>query len=700
MRTPATSIALALLLGTSTSATAIERIHVAVGSLVQPVAGDGALVADGIDATLQLSRPAHTRVDVDIAHLQLPTSLAQYTGPLSNVRLHCDGAVIREPGFSCPQLALALRTPRWPRPLVLSGHMAVDSHSGQAQVTGDIPGIAGSTLALDLLQDATGRLHATLALPAVPLSQLAQLGAPWLTLPTDFVLQGNAHFDARIEQQGQQLLGTLAGRFDGVAFQDADGNWIGEGLSATLTTTADLLAEPLSLQLQATGDAGQVLAGVVLLDLARNPLQLQASAHLEGDEVVVEALQASQRDLVQLAASARLRVEPFSVVHLALDVPELRFPDAYGSYLQLLAATGPFGQLVTSGTASARVVVEDDQPTTLDLQLSALELRDDAQALDVQGMDAELYWRAGSTGPPRPSYLGWRSARGWGIEGGATRIDFAVDDRNFRLLQPARLPLFDGALFINTLRGQDIGLDGMEGDFDAIMEPVSLRLLSRAMGWPEFSGKLAGRIPGLSYRDGALDLAGSIEASVFDGHVTARNLRVEQPFGAWPQLHADISARNLDLALVTSTFEVGSITGRLDVDLLDLATFGATPTAFDLRMATPAKDRSRRRISQRAVESLSSIGGGGGGVAAALQSGFLRFFDEFPYARLGISCRLRNDVCHMDGAGTIGPDSFYIVRGRGLPRIDIIGNGRRVDWPRLVNQVATALDNATDVVVD
>ena len=62
----------------------------------------------------------------------------------------------------------------------------------------------------------------------------------------------------------------------------------------------------------------------------------------------------------------------------------------------------------------------------------------------------------------------------------------------------------------------------------------------------------------------------------------------------------------------------------------------------------PATAR-QRRISQKAVTSISSIGGGGGGVTAALQSGVLRFFDEFRYDRIGINCQLRNDVCLMTG---------------------------------------------------
>jgi hypothetical protein len=285
------------------------------------------------------------------------------------------------------------------------------------------------------------------------------------------------------------------------------------------------------------------------------------------------------------------------------------------------------------------------------------------------------------------------------VDGAESRIDFATGDRDFRLLQPARLPLFDGALLVNTLAVEHLGLADMSGKFDAVVEPISVAPIAKAMHWPEFSGKLSGRIPGLTYKDNVLTLEGNLEAGVFDGEVVASNLRVRDPLGKWPRLYADVTARNLDLDLVTHTFEFGSITGRLDVDLKGLETFGWSPVAFDLRMATPASDHSRHRISQRAVANLSNIGGGGGGVATALQSGALKFFDTFGYNRIGLSCRLQNDVCLMSGVGPAG-NGYYILQGSGLPHLDIIGKSSRVDWPRFVSQVSYAINNSQDIVVN
>ena len=97
------------------------------------------------------------------------------------------------------------------------------------------------------------------------------------------------------------------------------------------------------------------------------------------------------------------------------------------------------------------------------------------------------------------------------------------------------------------------------------------------------------------------------------------------------------------------------------------------------------------RISARAIGNISNIGGGGGGVYGALQSGLFRLFDTYRYDRLGIRCRLENDVCLMSGIEPVGT-GYYLLKGKGLPRIDIVGNVGRVNWPQLVSQIMAQME--------
>jgi hypothetical protein len=289
----------------------------------------------------------------------------------------------------------------------------------------------------------------------------------------------------------------------------------------------------------------------------------------------------------------------------------------------------------------------------------------------------------------RKSQLSWSASSLYGLIGGPVQLAFVTRGNRFALTDNTRFPIFDGALVVHKLDVRNFGADA-ELDFDAHLEPISMPLLSQAFGWPTLNGQLAGAVPGVSYRNHVLTVDSDLSANVFDGIITGSRFRLSDPLGPWPRLDADVTARHLDLDLLTHTFSIGSISGRLDADIKGLELFNWSPVAFDARLQTTPGDTSEHRISQRAVTSISSVGGGGGGVTAALQSGVLRFFKTFHYDRIGISCQLRDEVCLMNGVEP-AKNGYYLVKGRGLPRIDIIGNAGRVDWPQLVSQIAASM---------
>jgi hypothetical protein len=130
----------------------------------------------------------------------------------------------------------------------------------------------------------------------------------------------------------------------------------------------------------------------------------------------------------------------------------------------------------------------------------------------------------------------------------------------------------------------------------------------------------------------------------------------------------------------------------MDADVLGLELFNWSPVAFDARLYSTPDDKSKKLISAKAVTSISNVAGGGSMVSAALQKGVLKFFDEYRYERIGVACRLENDVCTMSGIEPAGV-GYYLVKGRGLPRIDVIGNQGQVAWPQLMAQIASGLEN-------
>jgi hypothetical protein len=289
----------------------------------------------------------------------------------------------------------------------------------------------------------------------------------------------------------------------------------------------------------------------------------------------------------------------------------------------------------------------------------------------------------------RPLQLRWSGGFVYGIPFGAARVHLDARGDRWTLAKPVSLPLLDGTLEIDTLEFGDFTAGDDALLFDARLTPVSMRELSRALDWPPLSGQLSGALPRLSHADGVLALGGELTAEVFSGVVAIRELRIQRPLQPRARLQAEVELQGLELAELTEALSFGLMTGRLDGYVRGLDMIDWAPVAFDARLHTATGDRTRKRISQRAVDNIANLGGGGAGV---LSTGFLRFFEDFSYDAFALGCRLERDVCEMSGLEN-RDEGYVILRGRGLPRIDVMGFARRVSWSALVEQLAGILDS-------
>ncbi len=648
------------------------------------------------------SRPPTLRAQV--ARLRLPGLGTTY----SDVDILCTDLLVRKPHFQCNKGAIAARGGPTGR-LALSAAGTYDSSTGAVAFSGAGLKLAGGTTRFALrLKEPT--FSAELQGDGLDLAETRKLARPWFTFPEDNTLSG--HLRLSVQSTGRldsvrrlaRMKARLSASTTDLNYSNPAGTVVAQNLSAAVrgTVTGDgrtTRARPGKftgeLELQTTN--GQALAGAILLDFARNPLTARAHAELTGPSLSLSQAHLDQKDLIDARGSAELAFAgPVIIKQAHVDVTRLEFAAAYRSFLQLTFATTDFGALKVGGRASGEIGITNDAIDSISARLQNVSIADSTTRLSLANANGEIHWSAAESA--EPSQLSWSSSSAYGLIGGPVRMTFTAHGRNFALAGDTRFPVFDGALVVHALAVRQFGSPDVELDFDARLEPISMPLLSKAFGWPILSGQLAGRIPGVTYRDRVLAVDGDLSANVFDGTIVGSRIKLSDPWGPWPQLNADVSARRLDLDLLTHTFAIGSISGRLDADVKGLELFNWSPIAFDARLETTPGDRSEHRISARAITSISNVGGGGGGsVAAALQSGFLKFFREFHYDRLGIRCQLRDEVCLMSGVEP-AKNGYYLVKGRGLPRIDIIGNAGRVDWPQLVGQIAASIHSQNIIV--
>jgi hypothetical protein len=566
--------------------------------------------------------------------------------------------------------------------------------------------IAGGRGRLDVaIQGPRWRAEAKLA--GLDLEKLAAVARPWLTLPADFSVGGQASGAFRAAGVDDALHEADADvAIDALDFADAAGTLAGEKLTGQVRVEATADA---SSRMPARGrislTAGQAYSDPVFLDFAVHHAGLEFDGVLDTatSRFAAERFALDHADVLSASGAATLDFAGETLLPAArVRIDSLRLASALPAYAQPFLINTAFRDVTGAGVVRGDVEVAGGLPTRAALELEGVACGSETASVSLEGLGGRLNWYDDSSRTALAgaiddalfeSSLAWKSGRLWGLEIGAATLPFATTGRHFRLLAPVTIPIFDGGLAIDTLRVRHAGTEEMYVRFDASVLPIDVARISRAFGWPEFQGTLEGSIPGLQLRQGVVTLDGALEAKVFDGRVAVRELRLQEPLGKYPRLFANVGVDDLDLELVTRTFEFGTITGRLSGYISDLETFDWMPEAFDAFLYTPPDDRSRHRISQRAVTNLSSIGGGsGGGVAAALQGGFLRFFDDFGYDRLGLSCRLANDVCVMGGV-LPAPGGYYIVKGSGLPRINVIGSQTRVAWTTLVRQLGSMMES-------
>jgi hypothetical protein len=643
------------------------------------------LSATGISIEMDVPNSHSTALTVNVAHANFGKPL----GHFANIRIHCPDPIVKPPLFSCPRADVSADSERFGRQS-FDGRVAWNSATHSLSVDASGLHLAAGTAALAARWSRSG-WSADVGAQNVVLESLRTLLGDALPLGPEWTLSGT------LERLHAVVAGGVAvDRLDvsaavsAVNFGNADGSTAGQQLSTSVELKVRRDPDGWRVDATATAPRGEFLDGRVYWNFQNEPASLQASAAVQNSGMAAIGIsQLTLGKLLHARGSAVIqRVPHFSLNALGLDVDDLDIAALPAATRDGLFAGTVIAQIEGLGHARGRIEIENAMPASIDMNLSEIQLHDSIARLGVEHLDGHLMWRsaarqqAPSTGAPDAvSQLRWSAASLYGVAAGGAGVRFTTSGSDFILLDDVKIPILDGGLAIKALELRRFGTPQMSLHFDADIDPISLPPLCRAFGWPEFAGRLSGHIPNLSLQNGELTLGGNLDASVFEGRVLVSGLKLKDAFGARPRLQATVALERLDLAEITGAFSVGKITGRIDgkIDALELV--GWEPTAFDARFYSTPNDRTKKRISQRAVENISSIGGGS--AAAILQRGALRFFDDFNYAELGISCKLVNDVCIMGGIEAHHP-GYTLVKGSGLPRIQVFGSADHVDWLQLV----------------
>ena len=481
----------------------------------------------------------------------------------------------------------------------------------------------------------------------------------------------------------------------GVGLETADASIAGERLGGRFAI--DYRTTPALSLLALDGElrGGEFLAGNTYVALPATPvgLRIDAMRHA-GAGWELPRIEWRDGDALSVEGDARFASDA-SLQALEVDVHSGDMSPLRQRYLSGWLGLFGLGEVDLHGAMDMHLQLRDGQLQVADARLHGVNLRDPGERFVFDGLQGDVRYSAGA---PVQSELRWASGKLYGLEFDAARLPFASADGLLRFREDATVPIMGGTM---TFRGLTIrppqGEASADIRFALVLDDIDFGRVSTALGLPAFQGRLSGTIPNARYANERIDFDGGLSMRLFDGRVAFSSLALERPFGSAPSLSADIAFDDLDLLRLTEVLGFGSITGRLDGRIDGLRLVDWTPVAFDARFITDAKPGIKQRISQRAVQNISSVGDAS--FVTSLQGKLIGLFDDFGYRRIGIGCHLVNEVCSMSGLHSAS-NAFTIVEGAGLPRLGVVGFNRQVDWPTLVERLVAVGSGEVKPVVE
>lgn len=475
------------------------------------------------------------------------------------------------------------------------------------------------------------------------------------------------------------LVRLTDGQFVGLNLEYSE-DIIVAGLSGSFSTRWQPVEDQLVVDVML--EQGEMLFDQLYVNFASYPLHIKLTARNLSTQAVAFDLRMENRQSLSLQASGLLQDQSVAWQQLTLHIP-----DSHHFNQQILASVLSiygFGQTQMSGGMSVSAEFDDaGNPRLWDLEFDDYYVLNNSRKIQADALSGAVHWH--HLEQPQVSELHWQHLTLAGMPVEASHVGFTFSQDRINLNGTHDFPVFDGSIQVRDFAAEQLFSDAIDLSLNATIEPISLRLITEKLDWPQMSGSISGEIPGLVKKDQVIEFLGGLQLKVFQGRMQVENLSMERLFGVAPVIAADVSFSGFDLAQLTETFGFGRITGLLSGEVNELRITNWKTDRLDAHIYTVKTKGVKQTISQRAIENISSLGG----IKGAISNTFLRFFDDFSYRKIKLSCLLHNSVCKIGGLKNQG-NQFVIVEGGGIPKINIVGYVRSINWKEFIDRLLNA----------
>lgn len=507
-------------------------------------------------------------------------------------------------------------------------------------------------------------------------------------------------------------------RLKNVSFSSPDETRLGEGIEAELLVNLRTPSDKNGLfgfQGDLKFKGGEILLGSFYLNLQQDPLRLRSqgtfdpqnarfatlSLHFQAPTLGEGRLTANLENLddhrgemkVSLGPIANKRAfdlfvkEPFGQIS-----PVLKGLSVSGETHINASIRGSLRQYTIDGfveTSGMDLVVASHQ-----LKAKGVKIRFPLALSHPEGerISSDEDTNNRQTGFVKADWIQWRSQE-W------RDITVSMGLRGNTLFFPhqIKLPIWDGTVIVEGARIREPFRKTREVMLGLRLENLNFSKATELFFPLSLPGSLAADFSEVRVSEEALKTRGALTVHVFGGQIEIDNIHGRVPFSRFREISMDVRLSNIDLEKASASFKFGQMGGLIQGQIRDLTFSFGQPERFELEIRSVKKRGTKQYVNADAVNNLSILSTGTG---FSFKRGALQFLKYFRYAKLGIYCKLQNDVFTL--RGTIHKNGVEYLIKRGLVGgIDVINQNpeNRIRWKQMLRRLKAVGQGTKDVRV-
>jgi hypothetical protein len=517
-------------------------------------------------------------------------------------------------------------------------------------------------------------------------------------------------FDVALEKgavQGSAATAVLVQvKLEGGSFSSPEETKLGEGVQGSARIRLDIPSQPdnrPSLQGDLNLSAGEILWEPFYFDLYQNPLRLRSLGVYDREHHRFSSLDVQFFAPTLGEGTIQTRVEnpddPHREVLLSLGPVsnekafELFVKEPFGHVSPILNDIAVSGQ--TRLTASIRDSHGSYSIQGL-LEASSVDLSIPAHQIEAEGLRVQFptRFRYPESHEPTPNTelnhamtgfieaerIRWRSEEWRNVT-----VPLILREGTLFLPDHVEIPIWDGGVVLEGAKIRDPFGKAREILLGLRVNHLDLSAMAKALAPFSIPGSLEGSLSKIRISPHSLEASGNLTIDTLGGRIDIGNIHGSAPYSRLRKVSMDVTLKDIDLKKTSESLKFGQMGGIIQGSIRDLTLSFGQPEKFELEMHSVRRRGVKQYVNAEAVNNLSILSTGS---RYGFSSILLQFFEHFPYAKLGIYCKLENDVFTL--RGTIHEDGVeYLIKKGPFRGIDVINQNpqNRIRWKQMIRRL-------------